>query len=168
MPPKILLRSLLMLPLAVPLLVGGGALARRFAGESISGELALNSIVLLGSLLFGGVAYLVTAAVLWVRFGRCQSIASALRLGFTAPLFFIPLQLLAMLLLFLLHPTIEASLVDRLTNGLMLGLWTSVYGLIFGYFYAICAAVIFLVAVRIRLVARFSSVERDHADKNAA
>jgi hypothetical protein len=113
-------------------------------------------MVLWGSLFFGGVAYLVTATFLWVRFGRCQSIASALRLIFTAPLFFIPLQLVATMLLFLLHPTIEANLVDRITNGLMLGLWTSVYGLIFGYFYATCGAVIFLVAVRIRLVARFS------------
>ena len=168
MPPKIFLRFLLLLPLVVPLLAGGFALARRFAGGSISGELAINVVVLWGSIFYGGVAYLISAAVLWVRFGRCQSKGSALRLLFTAPLFFIPLQLIAMLLLFLLHPTIEASLVDRLTNGLLLGLWACVYGLIIGYFYATCAAVIFLVAVRIRLVASFSSGERHHANENAA
>ena len=167
MPPKIFLRFLLLLPLVLPLLAGGFVLARRFAGESISGELAINAVVLWGSIFYGGVAYLIAAAVLWIRFGRCQSKGSALRLLFTAPLFFIPLQLIAMLLLFLLHPTIEASLVDRLTNGLLLGLWTCVYGLIFGYFYATCAAVIFLAAVRVRLVASFSSGERHHATANA-
>ena len=166
--PQTLLRLLLMVPLVVPLFAGGLVLARRYAGEPMGGELALNAFVIWGSLFYGGVAYLVTAAVLWVRIGRCQSRNSALGLIFTAPLLFIPLQFIGMLLLFLLHPTIEASLGERLTNGSLLGLWTCAYGLIFGYFYATCSAFIFLCAVRSRLVSRFSVVERPYANENAA
>lgn len=45
---------------------------------------------------------------------------------------FIPLQFVAMLLLFLLLPSVEVSFKDKLINGSLLGLWTSVYGLIYG------------------------------------
>ena len=168
MRPHTFLRLLLLLPLVVPLLVGSVELARRYAGVPMSGELTLNALVLWGSLWFGGVSYLITAALLWVRIGRCKSRKSVMVLVFTAPLFFIPLQFIAMLLLSLLLPSVEASFGDKVTNGFLLGLWTGVYGLIFGYFYATCSAAIFLGAVRVGLVSRFSSVEPCFAEKSAA
>lgn len=166
--PQTFLRGLLLLPLVVPVLVGGVELAQRSAGMPVSGVLTLNALLLWGSLWMGGVSYLLTAAILWARIRRCQSTKSVMVLVFTAPLFFIPLQFIAMVLWSLLLPSVEASFGDKLTNGFFLGLLTGVYGLIFGYFYATCSAVAFLGAVRVGLVSRFSIVEPSFAERKAA
>ncbi len=161
------LRSLLLMPLVVPLLVGGLWMALHYANAPIAGELSLSGLVVIKSLLFGGVPYLITAVVLWNRIGRCTSRNSVIVLIFTAPLFFIPMQVFAMLLLSLLLSSVEASLGDKLTEGAFLGLMTTIYVLIFGYFYATCSAVIYLGTVRLGLVSGFASDKLHHAVTNA-
>ncbi len=158
MSPQSFLRSLLLIPLVVPLLALGLVVVLDYAGVHIIGAIQLNTLVLMSSLVFGGVPYLITASILWFRIGRCKSRKSALVLIFSAPLIFIPLQALAMLLWSLLHLSVGASLGDGFEEGLMLALITAVYGLIFGYFYAICSALIFVGAVRLRLVYDFATI----------
>jgi hypothetical protein len=161
MSPQSFLRSLLLIPLVVPLLALGLEVYLDYAGVHISGAIKLNTLVLISSLVLGGVPYLITATLVWFRIGRCTSRKSALVLIFTTPLIFIPLQALAMLLWSLLHSSVGASLVDGFEEGLMLALITVVYGLIFGYFYAICSALIFIGAVRLRLVPDFATIKVD-------
>ena len=168
MSPHTFLRSLLLIPLVVPLLVAGLVTALHYAGVRIIGEIWGNTLVLMLSLLVGGVPYLITASLLWFRIGRCKSRKSAIVLIFSTPLIFVPLQALAMLLWSLLHISVGTSLVDGFEEGLLGGLITAVYGLLFGYFYAIFAALIFLGAVRLRLVPGFESVEPNCAGTNAA
>jgi len=166
MNPQTFLRSLLLMPLVVPLLVGGLWLALHYASAPISGELSLNAFVVMKSLFFGGVPNLITSALLWFRIGRCRSKKSVNVLIFAAPLIFIPLQALAMLPLPFVLLSVGASLGDKFEEGLMLGLIMALYGFIFGYFYATCAAIIFHGAVRLGLVSGFATVDPLYADKN--
>ena len=168
MHPHTFLRSLLLAPLVIPLLVLSWGMAREHYGAPISGGLSLSVLMAWSSLFLGGLAYFVTASILWIRIGRCRSRRAAITLIFMAPLFFIPLQLVAILLLTLILPSSDASLGDKLTEGFSLGLITAVYVLIFGYFYAPCAAVLFLFGLRVGLVSRFPSDEPRCASQNAA
>lgn len=167
MSPQTFLRSLLLIPLVVPLLVAALVATLHYAGMRVIGEIWGNTLVLMMSLVVGGVPYLITASLLWFRIGRCNSRKSALVLIFSAPLIFLPLLALAMLLSSLLHLSAGASLMDGFVEGLLLGLIMALYGLLFGYFYAIFAALIFLVAVRFRFVLGFDNIELHCADTNA-
>ena len=166
--PRTFLRSLLLAPLVIPLLVLSWGMAREHYGAPINGALSLSVLMAWGSLFLGGGAYLVTASILWIRIGRCRSPRAAITLIFTAPLFFIPLQFVAILLLTLILPSSDASVSEKLTEWLLLGMITAIYGLIFGYFYATCSAALFLVGVRVGLVSRFPSDEPHCASQNAA
>ena len=73
MNPYTFLRSLLLMPLVVPLLFGGIWLALHYASAPVAGALSLGALAVIKSLLFGGVPYLIAAAVLWYRIGRCTS-----------------------------------------------------------------------------------------------
>ena len=159
MNPHTLLRSLLLIPLVVPLLVVGLVEALQYAGVGIQGVIRLNTLVFITSLVVGGVPYLMTAALLWFRIGRCGSRQSAIKLMFIAPLIFAPLQAIAMLLWSLLQIPVGVSVSEQVGEGVLIGLVMSIYGLIFGYFYAACTAIIFLGAARLGLVAGFASTE---------
>ena len=166
--PHTFLRLLLLAPLVIPLLVLSWGMTREHFGAPFSGWLSLSLLMAWGSLFLGGFAYFVTASILWIRIGLCRTRRAAITLILAAPLYFIPFQFVAILLLTLVLSSSDASLGDKLTEGFFLGLITSVYGLIFGYFYATCSAVLFLVGIRVGLVSRFPSDEPHGAFQNAA
>lgn len=159
MNPRTFLRSLLLLPIVVPLSVGGLVMALHYAGVDLGGVVQLNALVLMHSLVFGGIPYLVTAALVWRRIGRCGSRKSAFALMFAAPLVFTALLFLAALLWSSLTASPGMSLVEGFMEGLLLGLIMSIYGLVFGYTYAAGATVIFLGADRLGFVSAFAMPE---------
>jgi hypothetical protein len=148
MSPHAFLRATLALPVLVPLL----ALA--------SGSLSQAGFFLVMSLAFGGVPYLITAAILWFAIARCRSRRSAIRLILLAPLLFAPLQGLAWLAWAWLHPS------ESTGPAVAVGLGTT--GLLFGYIYAVLVVALFLLVSRFSLVSSFPADVSAQAEANAA
>lgn len=156
MNPHTFLRTLLLLPILIPLV----AMA--------SGSKSALAFVLTMSLVLGGVPYLVTAALLWFRIARCQSKNSAIWLIFSVPLIFAALQMVAWSLWGLFQPPEPDGLAMQLALNLLAGLGLALQGLVIGYLYAIVWVILFLVFTRLGLVSGFTGAAPPSASAKAA
>lgn len=98
------------------------------------------SAILMLSLAFGGIAYLIFAFLIFWRLGRLSTAKSMERLLFKAPLLFIPIQATTWMLWFY---------IQKFSNPDLTGGWGTIpvfalYGLFIGYAYV---AVVYLIYV---------------------
>ncbi len=148
MNPRTFLRTTLAAPVVVPLLA--------LASESVSGF----AFVLIMSLAFGAIPYLITAAILWVHIGRCGSQRSAIRLILLAPLIFASLQALTWLVWVWLNPS-EPS-------GVTVAAALAAYGLLIGYGYSAVVALLLVGGFRAGLLSAFTTTSHATVEANAA
>lgn len=111
----------------------------------------VNSVVaiLMLSLQFGGIQYLVFALVVFVMLGRMKSLRSRLVLLWMSPVLFIPIQFIGW---------VVRQYIERFLNPELVLSWESIYPmitftLILGYGYVILVAAVFALGRWGRLIA---------------
>ena len=114
-----------------------------------SGSASGVAFLLVASLAFGGVPYLLLAALLWVRLGWLRSATEYFHLALLAPIVFVPLLWAAWLTLSLVDTTVPRGPENLLMSLLPLG----GYALLFGYLYVLFISLLFVVLRRIGAIA---------------
>lgn len=106
------------------------------------------SVILILSLGFGGVAYLVFAILMFLRLGRLSTAESMERLLFKAPLLFIPIQAATWILWFY----IQRFSIPNLAGG-----WEAIpifgfYGLLIGYAYVSFVYLFYVLLIKMGVI----------------
>ena len=147
---KTFFRLCLLLPILLPLLLLAIAVpeSRYFGdGSGQPGPFATVAAILMASLVFGGIPYLVFAVIIFVVIGRLSATSTLVALTWSAPILFLPVHALVSMLFFL-WARADPNLDDL--AAFILG--TSVYAVVIGYGYVAIANVAYLVGRKRRWI----------------
>lgn len=106
------------------------------------------SVLLILSLGFGGIAYLVFAVLIFLRLGQLSTAESMERLLFKAPLLFIPIQAATWVLWFY---------IQKFSNPDLTGGWEALpafgfYGLLIGYAYVAAVYLFYVLLIKVGVI----------------
>ena len=113
-----------------------------------SGSNSGLAFVLVMSVVFGGVPYLLTSIVLWFLLGKCRSWRSFIRTIISAPLLFFPLQVLTSIFGW----NFLESATSNYLNDIESLLTVAAFSLTLGYLYVLLVLAALTLAVYFNLV----------------